>query len=85
MYKNEEGKLIGISDWRSQPIDERRANKLYEFLKSSGYLPVLKYIGMEAVARWDGLNDVPGNPQWQRSLVHPDKYVDASKWIRDWE
>ncbi|MDP3983076.1 MAG: hypothetical protein Q8Q65_03305 [bacterium] len=85
IFNNEKNELIGVMEWRERPLDERRAKKLYDLLKERGYLPVVLYNNMEAISRWDGMNDVPGNPQWYRPLVTTTRYEDAAKWLREWD
>ncbi len=83
-YENEKGFMVGILEWRSRPLDARRAIRIFDLLKRDHNV-VIRYEDSVPVEMKNGLQEGPGNSNYTRDRVHPHHYEDGSAHMKEWQ
>ena len=83
-YENEKGIMVGIVEWRSRPLDARRAIRIFDMLKRHHDV-VIRYEDSAPVEMKNGFREGPGTPEYNRANVRPHHYEDGTSILKDWQ
>lgn len=82
-YESEKGILVGITEWRSRPLDARRSIRIFDLLKKEFDI-VIRYEDFNPVEMKNGLKEGPGTHEWNRTNIHPHHYEDGVTWDKNY-